>query len=113
MRMSPPKHSGGAGMKTIHFAAGNRVGHDNGRDHLAVALSTISHGVCMFDEARRLIFCNRAYATMYDLPARLTRPDTDLARILEYRDLAGNGPINHETYFDIVIETSVKQAPAS
>jgi len=99
-------------MKTTDFAAGDRGGA-NGHDFLVVALSTISHGVCMFDEARRLVFCNRAYAAMYDLPAQLTRPGTDLARILEYRDVAGNGPVNRETYFDVVIETSVKQAPAS
>lgn len=106
-----PKHPG-VEMKTTDFAMGDR-GRPKRYDLLHVALSTISHGVCMFDEARRLIFCNRAYAAMYDLPARLTRPGTDLARILEYRDTAGNGPINQETYFDVVTETSVTQAPAS
>jgi len=99
-------------MKMTDFAMGDR-GSPKGHDLLDVALSAISHGVCMFDEARHLIFCNRAYAAMYDLPAQLTRPGTDLARILEYRDATGNGPASRETYFDVVIETSVKHAPAS
>jgi diguanylate cyclase (GGDEF)-like protein len=101
-------------MKTTDFAAGDaRGGGNDKRDFLSVALSTISQGVCMFDRARRLIFCNRAYATMYDLPPELTRRGTDFARILDYRDRAGNGPANHETYFDVEVETSIKQAPAS
>ena len=99
-------------MKMTDFAMGDR-GSPKGHDLLDVALSAISHGVCMFDEACHLIFCNRAYAAMYDLPAQLTRPGTDLARILEYRDATGNGPASRETYFDVVIETSVKHAPAS
>jgi diguanylate cyclase (GGDEF)-like protein len=100
-------------MKTTDFAAGDGAHGTARHDPLVVALSSISHGVCMFDEARRLIFCNRAYAKMYDLPPDLTRIGTDLARILEHRDWAGNGPANHETYFDVVVETSVKQGPAS
>jgi len=99
-------------MKTTDFAGGDRAGLTDGLD-LFVALSAISHGVCMFDETRHLIFCNRAYSVMYDLPAQLTRPGTDLARILEYRDIAGNGPAKHETYFDVVLETSVKHGSAS
>jgi len=101
-------------MKRAEFATGDARGRTNsGHDPLVVALSTISHGVCMFDQGRRLIFCNRAYAAMYDLPTRLTHTGTDLARILEYRDRAGNGPVDQETYFDVVVETSVKQAAAS
>ena len=101
-------------MKRAEFATGDARGRTNsGHDPLVVALSTISHGVCMFDQGRRLIFCNRAYAAKYDLPTRLTHTGTDLARILEYRDRAGNGPVDQETYFDVVVETSVKQAAAS
>ena len=101
-------------MKRAEFATGDaRSGTNSRHDPLVVALSTITHGVCMFDRRRRLIFCNRAYAAMYDLPARLTHPGTDLAEILEHRGRAGNGPLNRDTYFDIVVETSVKQAAAS
>lgn len=99
-------------MRTTDFSAGGGAGRTDGHD-LFVALSAISHGVCMFDETRHLIFCNRAYSAMYDLPAQLTRPGTDLARILEYRDIAGNGPAQQETYFDVVLETSVKHGSAS
>jgi diguanylate cyclase (GGDEF)-like protein len=100
-------------MKIDEFAGGDSRGGDDKQDALAVALTSISHGVCMFDQSRHLVFCNRAYASMYDLPADLTRRGTELARILEYRDRIGNGPANHETYFDVEVETSIKQAPAS
>ena len=40
----------------------------------ALALCNLPHGVCMFDETRHLILCNPAYARLYQLPERLTRP---------------------------------------
>jgi diguanylate cyclase (GGDEF)-like protein len=101
-------------MKRTEFSTGDARGSTDSRyDPSALALSAISHGVCMFDEKRRLVFCNRAYSAMYGLPARLTRPGTDLAEILDHRDSIGSGPVDHDTYFDIVVETSVKRAPAS
>ena len=101
-------------MKMTEFAGGGgRRGANSRHDPAVVALSAISHGVCMFDEERRLIYCNRAYATMYNLPAPLTQPGTHLAQILEYRDSTGTGPIDHVSYFDVIAETRIKQASAS
>jgi diguanylate cyclase (GGDEF)-like protein len=50
-----------------------------------LALSNMSHGLCMFDGEHRLIVCNRTYQRMYRLPDALTRPGTSLRAIMEYR----------------------------
>ena len=101
-------------MKRTEFTAGKARGNTNGRpDPWVVALSTMSHGVCMFDAQRRLVFCNRAYTAMYDLPEELTRPGTDLAQILDYRHSTGCGPIDRVSYFDVLDETRITQAPAN
>ncbi len=77
------------------------------------ALNNMPHGLCMFDSETRLILCNAAYAKMYDLPASLTQPGTSLDQILTYRRSVGNGPVNSQTYFDVVIEANSKGLTAS
>jgi len=37
------------------------------------ALNNMPHGLCMFDNERRLIVCNRRYSELYSLPEELTR----------------------------------------
>ena len=51
---------------------------------LDLALNNMAHGLCMFDCERRLTICNERYATMYGLPAELTKPGTPLYAILQY-----------------------------
>jgi diguanylate cyclase (GGDEF)-like protein len=51
-------------------------------------LNNMSHGVLMFDQAARLIFCNRRYSEMYGLPHDVTRPGTTLRELLEHRRAA-------------------------
>ena len=62
-----------------------------------VAPAHMPHGLCMFDENKRLILCNSAYAQLYDLPARLTASGTPLSEILDYRERRGNGPLDIAT----------------
>ncbi len=50
---------------------------------LDLALNNMAHGLCMFDSERRLTICNERYATMYGLPAELTKPGTPLYAILQ------------------------------
>jgi diguanylate cyclase (GGDEF)-like protein len=56
---------------------------------LDVALNNMTHGLCMFDGGQKLIICNARYASMYALPAPMTKPGTPLAKILEYRNVNG------------------------
>ena len=55
-----------------------------------VTLSNMTHGLCMFDAAQRLIVCNTRYIRMYELPPHLTRPGTPLQKIIEGRLASGN-----------------------
>ena len=63
-----------------------------------VALSHMSHGLCMFDAEQRLIVCNARYAELYGLTEEQTKPGTTLRAILEHRIAAGNAPEDHDNY---------------
>ena len=49
------------------------------------ALENMSQGLAMFDHRQRLVICNHQYLEMYDLPRRLGRAGTPIAKILEAR----------------------------
>jgi PAS domain-containing protein len=49
-----------------------------------IALNNMARGLSMFDADQRLIVCNKLYREFYDLPQRLTRPGTPLAKIVRY-----------------------------
>lgn len=66
------------------------------------ALNNFPHGLCLFDDQKRLIICNSAYAKMYALPADLTRVGTPLQSILDYRLSNGSAPSNLDSYFDVI-----------
>jgi diguanylate cyclase (GGDEF)-like protein len=70
------------------------------RQHMIneVALNNMSQGLCMFDADMRLVICNHRYASIYDLPARLTEPGTHLAEIIEHRVRTGNYTGTPEEY---------------
>lgn len=77
------------------------------------ALANMPHGLCMFDADKDLLLCNAAYSRLYDLPETLTRPGTPLWQILDYRQTAGNAPVQREAYFDVVVEAALKGSAAS
>jgi diguanylate cyclase (GGDEF)-like protein len=68
------------------------------------ALTNIPHGVCMFDSQKRLILCNAGYAKLYGLPPELTVAGTPIERLLEYRALVGNAPLDLTDYYEMVGE---------
>jgi methyl-accepting chemotaxis protein len=53
------------------------------------ALENMTHGLCMFDEKKRLVICNKAYANLYRLPADLSKIGTPLNAIIEHCVLNG------------------------
>ncbi|MBB4273158.1 putative bifunctional diguanylate cyclase/phosphodiesterase [Rhizobium mongolense] len=77
------------------------------------ALANMPHGLCMFDADKNLLLCNAGYCRLYDLPETLTRPGTPLWQILDYRQTAGNAPVQQEAYFDVVVEAALKGSAAS
>src|SRR5919199_3422593 len=58
-------------------------------ERFQTALANMSHGLAMFDGARRLIVANARYAEIYKLPPELVRPGTSQPDILAYRVKAG------------------------
>jgi diguanylate cyclase (GGDEF)-like protein len=50
--------------------------------HLDVALSNMTHGLCMYDGDMRLIVCNARYAQMYAIPDELTKPGTPYSQLV-------------------------------
>ena len=51
---------------------------------LDATVNNISQGLCMYDANGRLVICNAPYARIYDLPAQLLEPGTQLEDILGY-----------------------------
>jgi diguanylate cyclase (GGDEF)-like protein len=65
------------------------------RTHLLrfeTALERMSHGVCFFDGAQRLVLANRRYAELYDLPPDSIRPGLTLQDIIMLRFENGSSP---------------------
>jgi PAS domain S-box-containing protein len=55
-----------------------------------MALKSLSHGVCVFDEEQRLVICNEPYRRIYGLSADQVKPGTTLREILELRIADGS-----------------------
>jgi diguanylate cyclase (GGDEF)-like protein len=70
------------------------------------ALSNLHHGLIMFDAERRLVLCNDRYASMYGLPAALTRSGTRLDDIMAYRSSIGSAPEDAKAYVAQAIEAA-------
>ena len=70
------------------------------KQQLNATLENVSQGVCMFDDAQRLIFCNKRYAEIYGLNNEETKPGTTIREILQHRITQGSIPDNHESYVD-------------
>lgn len=49
------------------------------------ALSTMSQGLCIFDNDRRVGLCNERFSTIYDLPADAIRPGMHLTEVIQKR----------------------------
>jgi diguanylate cyclase (GGDEF)-like protein len=60
-----------------------------GRQQIDAVMGNITHGVCLFDGAQRLLVWNRRYIEIYNLPPDAIHVGCSLAEILEYRSAAG------------------------
>jgi diguanylate cyclase (GGDEF)-like protein/PAS domain S-box-containing protein len=49
------------------------------------AVENMTHGLCMFDNDKRLLVCNERFAAMYNIPAELCAPGTPFDVIIDYR----------------------------
>jgi diguanylate cyclase (GGDEF)-like protein len=60
-----------------------------GRRQIEAVLGNITHGVCLFDSAQRLLVWNRRYLEIYNLPPEAAHAGSSLEEILAYRLAAG------------------------
>jgi methyl-accepting chemotaxis protein len=52
---------------------------------LGTALDSMAHGLCMFDDANRLVACNKRYGELYQLPPDLLKVGTSHEAIVAHR----------------------------
>ena len=79
--------------------ANKRLRAENAR--FDMALNYMSQGLCFFDGAQRLIFCNSRYTDMYDLPRDKVLPGITLKEIVDLRYEVGSCPaMTREEYLD-------------
>ena len=65
---------------------------------LASALDNMSQGLCMFDNAARLMICNQRYLEMYGLTSEHAYPGCALRDLLEHRKATGSFFQNIDDY---------------
>jgi PAS domain S-box-containing protein len=65
---------------------------------LNTALDNMSHGLCMFDAAGRLVLCNRRYLQMYGLSPKIVRPGILLRDMVRHREETGSFRGNVEQF---------------
>lgn len=77
-----------------------------------VALDNMSHGVCMFDENKKLVLSNRRYAEIYGLSPEQLRPGMTLKEIFELRSRTGSDPkLSYEEYINWIPSRESVYAP--
>jgi methyl-accepting chemotaxis protein/PAS domain-containing protein len=72
---------------------------------IRTALDNMSQALCMFDRNERLAVCNRRYAEMYALPARIARSGVTLTELLEYRIAHGSLSHDAQTYRRTLVDS--------
>ncbi|WP_328794946.1 PAS-domain containing protein [Jannaschia marina] len=73
-------------------------------------LNLIGQALSIYDADLRLAVCNRPFATMFDLPDRLTRPGTSFAETIRY--LLERGEYGEVEDIDAMLDERVAQARA-
>ncbi len=75
---------------------------------IATALDNISHGVCMFDAAGRLVVCNRRYLDMYGLSAEVAKPGCLFEDLIAHRKQRGLLADDPDSYRRMVLDANAQ-----
>ena len=77
-----------------------------------LALNNMTHGLCMFNSAERLVICNERYLKMYRIPPELAQAGTHLRDILKHRIKSGSyTTFNMEELIAVSAAVSAKREP--
>ena len=80
---------------------------------LDTILNNMSQGVLMFDQAARLIVCNRRYIEMYGLPPEVAGPGCTLHDLLRARIAAGSFSGDPDEYTRNLLKVIAQGQPTS
>lgn len=94
------------GTSAVAAFADGRLREQNLRLH--AALNNMSHGLCMFDDAGRLLICNEPFMRMYNLSPDVVRPGTPLLDYLKHRAATGSFGGNPQQYHDDIMRQMTK-----
>jgi NO-binding membrane sensor protein with MHYT domain/methyl-accepting chemotaxis protein len=94
------------GTSAVAAFADGRLREQNMR--LETALNNMSHGLCMFDSAARLVICNEPFLRMYDLSADIVKPGCALMTYLQERVRNGTFSGDIQQYRDRMDEMMAK-----
>jgi NO-binding membrane sensor protein with MHYT domain/methyl-accepting chemotaxis protein len=81
-------------VSAVALFADSRLREQNLR--LEAALNNMSHGLCMFDAAGRLMICNQPFMEMYDLAPDVVKPGITIEDYLQHR--VDNGSFKGDVY---------------
>jgi diguanylate cyclase (GGDEF)-like protein len=85
-----------------------------GRQQIDAVLSNMTHGICLFDGAQRLLVWNRRYIEIYNLPPEAARVGISLKEFLEYRKVAGTtSELSSAEYLAWCTELGAANRPSS
>src|SRR5262249_52244929 len=73
------------------------------KQHLTAAFEHMQQGLCVYDHAERLLFCNKRYIEMYGFSPDIVRPGSTLLDVLEQRVALGTLMGSAVAYRDNVI----------
>ncbi|MGP0088893.1 MAG: EAL domain-containing protein [Xanthobacteraceae bacterium] len=75
------------------------------KQQFAIAVNSISQGLCMFDRDERLVLCNRHYLEMYNLSAEVVKPGCSFREIIDHRKAVGMLDADPEQYCREILES--------
>jgi methyl-accepting chemotaxis protein len=73
--------------------------------HSTDALNYMSQGLCMFDDAARIVVCNQQYLSMYHLSPAVVKPGCTLRQLIEHRKQTGLFTGDVEQYCKEIVES--------
>ena len=87
-----------AGLVCLAVALWHLIKLRRKNQRLQSTLDHLPQGLCVWSPTAQLILCNDRYATMYDMPGRLTRPGALLRDLIDHRIKVGTFSGSRDQY---------------
>jgi diguanylate cyclase (GGDEF)-like protein len=83
-----------------------------GRQQIEAVLTNISHGVCLFDGAQRLLVWNRRWTELYNLSPDAACIGRSMQEITDLREAAGSAPVLSQSDYE-AWRTEIRSTPTA